>query len=613
MSDVRCVRRAASALVVILASHGLAAPAVHDEPSALRVDSAQSLGGFEAGSGIVSREALEAVPLFHPSQILVKFDAFVDRAAQSDALAAAGAGETIRSIALVPGLKVVRVQPGSVEAVCAALNSMPGVAYASPDHVRRALAQSIPYGINLVKATNSWPQFGKGQGAKVAVLDTGVDLGHPDLPTPLATASFVPGVTVDDFNQHGTHCSGTVLAIDNTEGVVGVAPQASLIIGKVLNNGGYGLDSWIASGIDWAVTQGADVISMSLGGDTTDQALQDACLNAFNAGVLVVASAGNDASSTPNYPASYPGVMSISAVDSSSQLASFSSFGPLVSVTAPGVSVSSTTPTVSTTVNFSSATRSARNFDGSRGGSLTGQVVYCGFGSTSADFPAEVSGRIAHIRRGNNITFQVKAQNAVNAGAIGVIISNNTGGTAQFTGSLNDTFLVPVVSISQNDGNALQALTLPTATINQAITAHTYASLSGTSMSCPHTSGAAAMVIGLFKSKTQPAPLPPGSLRWIIERTAVDLGGDGRDDLFGWGLVDVQAASKYLYGRAICRGDLNGDGMVDDADFVQFVSFYNELLTPGGAWTGGDLNGDDSTDDLDFVVFASSYDALLCS
>ena len=155
----------------------------------------------------------------------------------------------------------------------------------------------------------------------------------------------MPGVTVDDFNQHGTHCSGTVLALDNTDGVVGVAPRASLIIGKVLNNGGYGLDSWIASGIDWAVAQGADVISMSLGGDTTDQALQDACLNAFNAGVLVVASAGNDASANPNYPASYPGVMSISAVDSASQLANFSSFGPLVSVTAPGVSVLSTTPT----------------------------------------------------------------------------------------------------------------------------------------------------------------------------------------------------------------------------------------------------------------------------
>ena len=352
---------------------------------------------------------------------------------------------------------------------------------------------------------------------------------------------------------------------------------------------------------------------MSLGGDTTDQALQDACLNAFNAGVLVVASAGNDASANPNYPASYPGVMSISAVDSASQLANFSSFGPLVSVTAPGVSVLSTTPTISTTVTFSSSTKNARNLYGSRGGSVTGQAVYCGFGSTSADFPPEVAGRIAHIRRGNSITFQTKAQNAVDAGAIGVIISNNTGGTAQFAGSLNDTFLIPVVSISQNDGNTLQALTLPTVTINQAISAHTYASLSGTSMSCPHTSGAAAMVIGLFKSKPQPAPLPPGSLRWIIERTAGDLGEPGRDDYYGWGLVDVQAASRYVYGRAICGGDLNGDGLVDDADFVLFVAFYNDLVAPGGAWTGGDLNGDDTSDDADFVIFAANYDELLCS
>jgi len=326
-----------------------------------------------------------------------------------------------------------------------------------------------------------------------------------------------------------------------------------------------------------------------------------------------VASAGNSANATPNYPASFPGVMSISAVDSNSQLASFSSFGPLVSVTAPGVAVTSTIPEVLSTVTFSGVPRGAANCTGSPGGSLTGQVVFCGFGGTAADFPANVAGRIAHVRRGNGVTFNVKAQNAVAAGAIGVIISNNTGGTAYFEANLADVFFVPVFMIGQNDGNALQALTLPTASFNQTITGHNYADFSGTSMSCPHTSGTAAVLIGLFKSISPPAPLPPGSRRWIIENTAVDLGTSGRDDFFGHGLVDVKAGAEYLYGRAICRGDLNADGLVDDTDFVNFVGFYNELLGPGGAWTGGDFNGDSYADDADFVIFAATYDALLCS
>lgn len=583
-----------------------------DAPSAILRDSGQSLDGFEPGKGFASREVIETIPRFHPSQILVRMEPFVDRAAEDVMLRAAGAGETLRTIGIVPGLRVVSVAPGSVEAVCANLNGQPGVKYASPDYVRRAHAQSVPYGISLVKADIAWANYGKGGGAKVAVLDTGVDLSHPDLPPTIANASFVPGLTVDDYNRHGTHCSGTVLGLDNTEGVIGVGPSASLIIGKVLNNGGYGVDSWIATAIDWAVAQGADVISMSLGEEVPDPALEEACLYAFNAGVLVVASAGNEANSAPNYPASFPGVMSISAVDSNSELASFSSFGPLVSVTAPGVSVLSSVPTVASTVTFSNVARAARNLSGSRGGTLTGSVVYCGFGSTSADFPPSVAGNIAHVRRGNNITFQVKAQNAVNAGAIGVIISNNTGATVPFDGNLNAHFAIPVFSISQNDGNVLQILTLPTATFNQSISAHTYELLSGTSMSCPHTSGTAAVLIGLFKSVSQPAPLPPASLRWILEQTAVDLGDAGRDDFFGWGMVDVKAGAEYLHGRAICRGDLNADGFVDDADFVGFVDFYNDLVAPGGAWTGGDLNGDAYSDDADFVTFASSYDALIC-
>lgn len=605
----------AAMLVSLLAGTSLAGPfhaGTNDEPVSISISSTDSLAGYEPGVGMQSRSALDAVPSFHPTQILVRLDPFSDRSANDQQLREAGVQRTLRAIRLVPGLHVMSVEAGTVEETCARLNQQAGVMYATPDYVRHATAQSVPYGISLVKANTAWGKYGKGDGAKVAVLDTGIDAAHPDLPAPMLMQSFVPGTPVDDFNEHGTHCSGTVLGLDNTIGVVGVAPRATLMIGKVLNNGGYGLDSWIADGIGWAVANGADVISMSLGGDEVDQGLQDACLAAYNAGVLVVAAAGNDSSSLPHYPAAYPGVMSIAAVDSNSQLASFSNYGTTLSMSAPGVNVDSTIPLISTTVTFNNVARTAQNMSGSPGGSLAAKpAIYCGLGTTAADFPPTVAGNIAHIRRGS-ANFGVKALNAVNAGAVGVIISNNTGGNAQYSGNLEDSFLIPVVSISQNDGNTLQAASGTPASIAQANVGHSYDSFNGTSMACPHVAGGAGLLIGMFKAIPQPNALPPGSLRWILEQNATDLGATGKDDLYGWGLMNVNAAAQYLHGRAICRGDLAPDGFVDDSDFVAFVHYYDEYVSPGGAWTGGDLNGDGVCDDSDFVMFAQSYDQFLC-
>jgi serine protease len=603
--------RAVAALVLCLTSGLALAASPNDRPSALLRDSAHALGGDAPGHGFVAADVINAVPKFHPSQILVRFEPFADRAALAPALEAAGVQQVVRSIDLVPGLQVLAITPGTVEETCAALRQIPGVRYAEPDRVRFAHAQTTPYGIPMVNADISWANHGTGIGAKVAVLDTGVDTTHPDLPPTVAAQSFVPGLTVEDFNRHGTHCSGTVLGLNNDEGVIGVAPGASLMIGKVLNNGGWGTDAWIVEGIDWAVANGADVISMSFGDDEPNQAATDACAAAAAAGVLLVASAGNEATANPRYPATNPGVMSVAALNSDSTLASFSNFGPLLSISAPGVGVESSTPTIQTRVFFNSANRNAQNLSGSRGGSLPpAEVVDCGQGLTAADFPPTVNGKIAHIRRGG-ATFQVKATNALAAGAIGVLISNSSGGTTTFTGNLNDTFVIPVFGISQNDGNLLQAGGI-TATMTQTNVGHQYELLSGTSMSCPHVSGGAALLIGLFKSTGLSPALPPASTRWILEQTATDLGDPGRDDTFGHGLLNVKAAADYLAGRVRCRGDLNADAVCDDSDFTIFAGLYNDLISPGGPWTGGDLNGDGNCDDADFTVFAGTYNDLIC-
>lgn len=76
--------------------------------------------------------------------------------------------------------------------------------------------------------------------------------------------------------------------------------------------------------------------------------------------------------------------------------------------------------------------------------------------------------------------------------------------------------------------------------------------------------------------------------------------------------MNVKAAADYLAGRVRCRGDLNADGVCDDSDFVAFAGLYNDLISPGGPWTGGDLNGDGNCDDADFVVFAGTYNDLIC-
>ncbi len=203
-------------------------------------------------------------------------------------------------------------------------------------------ANEVPWGVARVNAAAAW-DYTAGGGVKVAVIDTGIDYTHPDLaPNYKGGYNAVdPSAPPLDDQGHGTHVAGTIAAVKDGSGVAGVAPAAHLYGVKVLDKNGSGQYSWIIAGIEWAVENRMDVINMSLGGGSGNEALRQVMIKAGEAGVTVVCAAGNDGGAV-NYPAKYPQAIAVSASDSSDRIASFSSRGPEIAVIAPGVGVYST-------------------------------------------------------------------------------------------------------------------------------------------------------------------------------------------------------------------------------------------------------------------------------
>ncbi|MHB0938511.1 MAG: S8 family peptidase [Armatimonadota bacterium] len=287
----------------------------------------------------------------------------VNAAAQDEILQRTGAVK-VKSLPIA-NAAVVLAAPANENA----LKGAPGVLRVEEDAIARTqakpgssgkpapspVAEALPWGVNTIDAELVWDQdhnlaldsgANAGAGVKVAVVDTGIDLTHPDLAANIVGSynAIDPGKSANDDNGHGSHVAGTIAAVDNTIGVLGVAPQASLLAVKVLNRQGNGYYSDIIEGIGWSVDNGAQVINMSLGGTYDSSALHAAIINAVNAGVVVVAAAGNSGpgDNTVNYPAKYAEVIAVSATTSSNTIASFSSRGAQVELAAPGASIYST-------------------------------------------------------------------------------------------------------------------------------------------------------------------------------------------------------------------------------------------------------------------------------
>ncbi|WP_432164685.1 S8 family peptidase [Streptomyces sp. bgisy031] len=216
--------------------------------------------------------------------------------------------------------------------------------------VKATLKESVPQ----INAPQAWAKGFDGKGIKVAVLDTGIDGTHPDVKDRIAgEKSFIPGEDITDKVGHGTHVASTIAGTGAASGgeYKGVAPEADLLVGKVLSNEGQGSDSQVIEGMEWAKAQGADIVSMSLGEDKPDDGNGPTAqaVNALSAdgGPLFVIAAGNayDAGSI-GAPGSAEKALTVAAVDKSDQRAYFSSMGPLSEsyglkpdISAPGVDI----------------------------------------------------------------------------------------------------------------------------------------------------------------------------------------------------------------------------------------------------------------------------------
>jgi len=515
-----------------------------------------------------------------PDRYIVQFAERSNSDAARQAIARAG-GQVL--------LELERVNAAAARIPARALKGLrnnPNIKLIEQDAPRFPMAQATPYGISMVQAD----QLSEGVNPadiKVCIIDSGLDGPHEDLQSSNRDGTNVSGSGNwnEDSCGHGSHVAGTIMAQNNSLGVVGVTPNVALHIIKVFDGEGCGW-AYASSLVDAAYecgNAGADIINMSLGcsdsgrggpwscaSATEDAAFQD--LN-DNFGILSIAAAGNDGSTNNSYPASYASVVSVAAVDSAGAVASFSQQNSAVELAAPGVAVRSTVPTGTgkeESLSVAGVGYEAIAMAGSPNITASGTLVDCGLGTATC---SGASGAVCLIQRGD-ISFAEKVQACEAGGGVAAVIYNNEPGL--FSGTVEGAGTgIPSVSISGADGTALAAGSSATVAVGPG----NYAYFDGTSMATPHVAGVAALVWSQDTSWTN------AQVRDALQKSALDLGAAGRDNAYGYGLVQAKAAVDYLGGGGDGGG---GDPEPNSPPTANFTYSCTELAC--------DFDGSDSTD-----------------
>ena len=511
-----------------------------------------------------------------------------------------------------PDVNMISAELSTSQAMNLAMDD--NVEYVEEDLPRRFMAQTVPYGIGMVQADQVDDMIASANagGKKICIIDSGLDLPHEDMGaqggTITGTSNSGTGNWYDQGGPHGTHVAGTIAALNNgigVRGVIGTDPNLHII--KVFNAAGWGYSSTLVSAINDCVSNGADVINMSLGGSGSSTSEQNGIQAAYDAGVLLIAAAGNDGVATTttdleSFPASYDAVMSVAAVDSNKALADFSQKNSQVEISGPGVDVYSIYPegsgsVVEVSVANVGYTANAMENQGQATGSLydfaTGETIDTG-----------AAGSVCLIQRGN-ISFYDKVKACQDSGGVGAILYNNAPGS--FGGTLGDANAtsIPSVTVSDTDGAAMKNNIGLSASIN--IGAGNYGKMSGTSMASPHVAGVAALVWSHHPSCTNV------EIRNVLNSSAQDLGAAGRDVKFGYGLAQTKDAIDYITANG-CDGS-GGDTGGGGGTIPDTVLENGQVKTELTAATGNDLvftmEVPAGATDINFAMTGGSGDADL--
>lgn len=435
---------------------------------------------------------------------------------------------------------------------------VPAIPSASMDVETLLTQQVVPYGVDMVQAREIWDVNADmlvdegvptGAGRKVCIIDTGLYTGHEDFAGVDVTGGYSQtnedtALWTYDGYGHGTHVAGTIAAMPNAYGVVGVTPgTVSLFIVKIFGDDGLWVRKAHASDLIEAAylcqDSGANIISMSLSGTTSSNKEEKAFNALYEAGILSIAAASNEGGTDYHYPASYDSVVSVAALDSLFTVADFSQYNDQVELAAPGVGVLSTIPYIDTTsVTVNGTGYSANHIEFSARGDASGALVYGGL----CELPGSWAGKVVLCERGS-YDFYTKVMSVQDGGGIAAVIYNNEPGN--FLGTLGEgnSSTIVAVSISQEDGQYLVANSIDQIAMVSSVvefSASGYEAWDGTSMSTPHVAAVSALIWSANPTWSNV------QIREALAATAMDLGDTGRDVYYGFGLVQAKDALDYL-------------------------------------------------------------------
>lgn len=351
-----------------------------------------SIGSPTSGQAVPPLPALPgSTTPYSSGELLVQFQPGAAAAPVTESLTAAG-GRYVRTL-YGSDVQLWEVPAGEELALVEMLGNESAVAFAEPNYSYSALDTtpndprfSEQWAHQIVNSEAGWDISTGSAGIIIAIIDTGVDLGHPDLASKLVSGYDFVGSdpTPSDLNGHGTHVAGIAgAATNNGVGVAGVDWQARIMPIRVLDADGSGYSTDIVEGINWAAANGADILNMSLGGTGSSSAMQNAVSSAHANGILVIAAMGNyrDQGNPTIYPAAYPNVLAVSATAPDDTYAFYSQYGSYNDVAAPGGEMSylhdpdgilSTMPTYGVTLNSDGF---SQNYDHLLGTSMATPMV----------------------------------------------------------------------------------------------------------------------------------------------------------------------------------------------------------------------------------------------